>query len=186
MLIAGIAQICVLPEAFAKNPLLGRNEIKEVAAPRDSAENRNIESILAQKINNFIAIKTGKVRNGEQIPVPLYADGSLADRKDCKYFVSPNELSTAFTYLGGAGSYYIKCAVDENGFVQAALWQYDTDGKEINVIEDKSYEDLQKYYKKIGTQYEGSDSFRNQLTADLKKKAVANYLAIAIKASQNE
>ncbi len=137
--------------------------------------------LFPDSLGNFISIGTGEIRDGQQIPLPKYQDGTLAKRSESHYIVSPKEMSTAFTHLGGGGAYFIRCAVDQEGVVHASLWQYDGAGQEINVIEDKSYEELKKYYESIGTQYEGSGDFRAQLMKTIREKVVLNYMVIAIR-----
>ena len=133
---------------------------------------------------NYIAIGTGEIRDGEQVPLPKYQDGTMAKRSESRYIVSPKEMSTAFTHLGGGGAYFIRCEVDQEGFAHASLWQYDGAGQELNVIEDKSYEELEKYYETIGTQYEGSGDFRANLMKTVREKVVLNYMVIAIRSSK--
>ena len=93
-------------------------------------------------------------------------------------------MTTALTYLGGAGAYFLKCEVDSNGVVHASLWQSAGPGQDFNVSEDKSYEGLKQYYKEIGTQYEGSDDFRTKLTQDIRRRTMVNYMVIAIRSSE--
>lgn len=141
----------------------------------------NIDEAAAKAFGNLIAIETGELQDGEQIPLPRYQDGKQASRRECHYFVSPREISTAFSNLVGSGAYYIKCFVDSDGVVHISLWQRGADGSDFNVVEDKAYEDLKRYYESIGTQYEGAGDFRNKLIGELRKRMAANYMVIALR-----
>ena len=142
------------------------------------------EDAISKALGNYLAVETGELKDKEKIPLPKYQDGTTARRNECRYFVSPKEISTAFIHLGGAGEYYITCSVDAEGVVHSSLWQHGADGHDLNVMEDKSYEDLKKYYQTIGTQYEGNDDFRNQLMAGIKKRLLVNYMVIAMRSSK--
>ena len=52
-----------------------------------------------ESIGNFLAVKTGQVKDGEQIPLPVYEDGKKATRKEVHYVVSPAEIPTHFPYI---------------------------------------------------------------------------------------
>ncbi len=144
----------------------------------------SVDEASIKAFGNLIAIETGELRDGEQIPLPRYQDGKQASRQECRYFVSPREISTAFSNLVGSGAYYIKCFVNSDGVVHISLWQRGADGSDFNVVEDKAYEDLKRYYQSIGTQYEGSDDFRNKLIGELRKRMAANYMVIALRSQE--
>ncbi len=167
---------------WAVNPLLAKDrDVKAKSGTFEAMTAGNVRQELLSGMSNYMTVETGTVRNGEQIPLPRFQDGRVARRDECKYIVSPNEMSTAMTFLGGAGAYFIKCSVDSDGYVHASLYQYDGAGREYDIVADKSYDSLKEYYKTIGTQYPGSEDFRDKLTATAKHKVIANYMVIAIR-----
>src|SRR3989338_4266632 len=87
-----LVSILVLAAIF----VVGDSELfaKKAVAEKDSP----LEEAVGKSLGNFIAVETGVIKNGEQIPLPHYQDGTRASRKECRYFVSPNEVSTAMLF----------------------------------------------------------------------------------------
>src|SRR3990167_9484002 len=93
-----------LPPVFSVNPLIIKGDKK--ASEKEDAVSKGIRKELESNFTNYMAIDTGTVKNGEQIPLPIYKYGTKATREECKYLVSPNEittsLATATVYRGGS------------------------------------------------------------------------------------
>lgn len=166
--------------AQTKTGSAAKEELKSVA-----------EEAVGKVLGNFIAIRTGQIKDGEQIPLPVYGDGKTAERSECHYFVSPAELTTALSRLQGVGGYYLVCRVDPKGYVHASLWEFGSDG-EFDVIKDEKYESLQRYYESLGDQNlrligqpTGTD-FQKEYTSAIKKHVLVNYLVIALRSSKGK
>lgn len=195
---------------------------------------------ISKSVFNFIAVETGTIRDGEQIPLPKYGDGTYAKREECKYMVSPSELTTSLstatiyrgqsfggstaqsfeapkesaslsdviksvTSLGTAtqsidtglssvssgvsgqvfsqqGIYYIKCSVDQKGFVKIGLWKQRYGANDLNIAEDKTYDQLQQYYREQGiTSAAGEEDQHLKKLQELRSRVVANYMVIALR-----
>ncbi len=155
-----------------------------------SAKKKNTEPVV-EKVNsenifsNYLAVSTGTVRDGEQIPVPVYQDGTNALRSECHYLISPNEVPTALTYISSSGAFYIKSYADENGVAHLSLWQQSGTGEGVVAVGGESYHTLKKDFGK-------NDSFNSENTEPiavaqmraLSEKLVVNYLVIAIRSTK--
>ncbi|OGX06780.1 MAG: hypothetical protein A3G87_04350 [Omnitrophica bacterium RIFCSPLOWO2_12_FULL_50_11] len=197
-------------------------------AQKDPGKDAELEAAMWKFFGNFIAVETGVIKNGEQIPLPQYQDGTRATRKECRYFVSPNEISTAMLFsrtfpsqgvvqeeevrekvvttkgnvvelkprkldvfkltepakasFQGA-SFYIRCNVDANGYVHTSLWKHGWTDHDINVSEDRTYEELQEYYKNMGISRAagaGQDA-QAVMMKKIRETALVNYMVIALR-----
>ena len=140
--------------------------------------------MLEQAIGNFIAIGTGTVKDGEQIPLPQYQDGTRALRKQCYYFVSAAEVPTALTYIQTSGAFYTKCEVDRDGYAHVSLWQQSGSGNGTKVVSKDSYEEIKRQLTREGIS--SPDESENIAVAQMRilsERLTANYLVIAVKAS---
>lgn len=154
----------------------------------ESLPKEGVADAVGEVLGNFIAVETGQVKDGEQIPVPTYRDGTRAKREDTYYFVSPNRITTS--HSGAAG--YMTCSVDARGYAHASFVMRSGES-ELDVSRSNGEKTLQKYYESIAS-YSRSDlemvdesskaSVRKQLAStlkDLDEDISINYLAIALR-----
>ena len=146
---------------------------------------RSAEKAVGQVLGNFIAIKTGTIEAGEQIPLPRYQDGKQASRNEVHYLVSPAEVPTSLTYIATSGSFYVKCHVDKRGFVHASLWQQSGTGAGIEMVGENTYEELRKQFEREGiTSVTGAENITAQQMKVLSKHLLINYMVIALRSQK--
>ena len=152
--------------------------------------NRAVEQTIGKVLGNFIAIGTGQVADGEQIPVPAYRDGTRAKRDETYYFVSLNQITTSY----GQATGYVTCSVDARGYAHASFWMR-VGEQDLDAIGTKGEEALEKYYESISYGRRDLETIHNVAKAgireqlastlkELKEKVSINYLAIAIRSSK--
>ncbi|MBI4357749.1 MAG: hypothetical protein HY584_00480 [Candidatus Omnitrophica bacterium] len=108
------------------------------------------EEAVGDVLGNFIAVRTGQVKDGERIPLPVYQDGKEALRKESHYFVSPAEIPTSLTYVTSSGAYYIKCFADPDGYARVSLWLQSGTGDGIKMVGADTYQQLQQQHVRLG------------------------------------
>ena len=147
---------------------------------------KKTQDAVGDVLGDFLAIKTGKIKSGEQIPLPYYKDGKQAIRKECHFMVSPAELPTATTYVTTSGVFYIKCSVDDRGYVQASVWQRARTADGIKMVDQDSYGAVKKQYDQPGvTTPTGEESLAVQQMRILSEKLWVNYMVVALRSQKN-
>ena len=149
------------------------------------------ESSIAESLGNYLAIKTGQVRDGEQIPLPSYQDGKRATRKEAQYLVSPAEIPTSLTYITGqaSGTFYIKCDANSEGTVHISLWQQSGTGEGTKVVGSDTYRLLKESFKREGvTSAADREDDENVVTSQMRvlsDRLKVNYIVIALRSPKN-
>ena len=95
-----------------------------------------VDKKLSERLSDYIAIKTGNIEDGNQIPLPKFKDGTTARRENCKYFVSPSAVNTVLFGWASSAGYYLVCKVSSEGKVDCYLAQWQPDKKELVKVED--------------------------------------------------
>ena len=135
-----------------------------------------------ETFGNFIAVGTGRVKDGEQIPSPYYQDGKQALRSEVHYFVSPSEVPTSLSYINTIGAFYVKCSVDLQGYAHISLWQQTGTGEGVKVVGADTYERLKAHFTTEGvTSPTGAENVTVAQMKVLSERLVANYLVIALR-----
>jgi hypothetical protein len=169
------------PDLKAEDPIVRIN--KPASGSRDSSP--------TDSVGNYIAVQTGQVRDGEQIPLPTYQDGKQATRKEVHYMVSPAEVPTSMTYITNqaSGTFYIKCDADSEGVVHISLWQQSGTGQGTEVVSSDSYRVVKENFNRAGiTNAEGKEGADNVVTEQMKalsQRLIANYMVIAVRSPKN-
>ncbi len=140
---------------------------------------------MSNAFRNHIGIQTGQIRDGEQIPLPFFQDGKQARRQEAYYLVSPAEIPTSLTYIATSGAFYIKCNVDQEGFVHISLWQQSGTGQGVKVVGSDTYRLLKERFTTEGiTSAAGEEDDENVATAQMRvlsERLSVNYMVIALR-----
>lgn len=144
---------------------------------------RSAEEAVGEVLGNFIAIRTGQVKDGEQIPLPFYQDGKEALREESHYFVSPAEIPTSLTYITSSGAFYIKCSVDQNdGYARVSLWQQSGTGDGIKLVGADTYKQVQQQFVRPGvTSPTGEENIVAAQMKVLSERLLVNYMVISLR-----
>ena len=146
----------------------------------------SLEETMGEVLGNFIAIRTGQVKDGEQIPLPFYQDGKEALRKESHYFVSPAEIPTSLTYITSSGAFYIKCSVDQNdGYARVSLWQQSGTGDGIKLVGADTYKQIQQQFANpsVTSQTGGENIVAAQMKV-LSERLLVNYMVISLRSKR--
>ncbi len=95
-----------------------------------------VDKKLAERLSDYLAIETGVIGDGEQIPLPKFKDGSAAKREQCKYFVSPSTINTVLFGWASSAGYYLVCKASSEGKVDCYLAQWQPDKEKLVKVED--------------------------------------------------
>jgi len=162
---------------------ISQAETPVVRLKRDSQKQESSQ----ESVGNDIAVGTGQIRDGEQIPLPTYRDGKKATRQEVYYMVSPAEVPTSMTFITGqsSGTFYIKCDADQEGVVHISLWQQSGTGGGTKVVGSDTYRILKENFKREGiTSAGGEEDDENVVTAQMRvlsQRLIANYMVVAIR-----
>jgi len=85
-------------------------------------------------------------------------------------------------------SFYIKCNVDSNGYVHTSLWKHGWTDHDFNVSEDRTYEELQEYYKSTGIDRAAGTGEDTQavIMKKIRAAALVNYMVVALRTQPSE
>jgi hypothetical protein len=134
------------------------------------------------EVGRFIAVRSGQLLDGEQIPLPVYSDGAAARRSECQYIISPAEVPTALSYIDTSGSFYLKAYVDSDGFAHVGLWQQSGSGDGIQMVGSDSYEKVKKEFgQSAGYSVTGAENVILAQMRVLSGRVRVNYMVIAIR-----
>jgi len=149
---------------------------------------------MGKLFGNYIAVETGVVRSGEQIPLPRYGDGKEAKREECRYFVSTNEVATSVVdFVPTPGVFFIQCKVDKSGVVHVSLKQEGSaTGETRDVSDDPGYKSLQEHYERHNISSlggsegstitrESATGYQGKVMQGIKDRVLANYMVIAVR-----
>ena len=137
---------------------------------------------FGETLGHWIAIGSGQVRDGEQIPLPRYRNGKQALRSEVHYLVTPAEIPTSLSTVSTFGAFYIKCKVDKEGYVELSLWQQPGTGEGFKAVGRDAYERLKAHFTTEGVRSPtGSENVSVTQMKVLSERLLANYLVIALR-----
>ncbi|MBI4394923.1 MAG: hypothetical protein HY583_01880 [Candidatus Omnitrophica bacterium] len=178
----------VCPQLQAKETQDGEQALKKLT-----------KKMIGEVFQDFVAIDTGVVKDGEQIPLPNYGDGTQADRKECHYFVSPHEITTSMSDVSNTGGvYYIHCSVDSNGVARISFKKQGVSGTpDYDIAVDAGYKSLQEHYERNRISGLGGETGREivpekaagiqfEMMKGIQKRLSVNYLVVAIRSISQE